>query len=257
MRLVLPGQDSHVSEVSEVSGVSDVSDADLAALYAYRCGPWLRANMVASADGAGVLGGLSEGLSSPGDRRVFGVLRALADVVMAGAGTVRAENYKPARDRREWRFARAGRTVTPPIAVISASLDVDPGAVLFTGAPADARTIVITCERSPADRRRALAEVADVIIAGDSVVDLKLAVLALRERGLVRMLCEGGPRLLADLVATGLLDELCLTIGPLLAGPGATRIVSGPPLAQERPMSLRHVLEEDGYLFCRYTVGSA
>jgi riboflavin biosynthesis pyrimidine reductase len=248
MRLVLPGQDSHVS---------DVSDADLAALYAYRREPWLRANMVASADGAGDLGGLSAGLSSPGDRRVFGVLRALADVVMAGAGTVRTENYKPARDRREWRFARAGRTVTPPIAVVSASLDMDPDAALFTDAPADARTIVITCERSPAGRRKALAEAADVIVAGDSAVDLGQAVRVLRERGLVRMLCEGGPHLLAGLVASGLLDELCLTIGPLLAGPGATRIVSGAPLPQERPMSLRHVLEEDGFLFCRYTADPA
>ena len=254
MRVVLPG---HGRDASGVSGVSGVSDVDLAGLYAYPRAPWLRANMVASADGAGDLGGLSAGLSSPGDRRVFAVLRSLADVVMAGAGTVRSENYKPARDRPEWRFARAGRTATPPIAVISASLDVDPTGVLFTGAPADARTIVITCEHSPAGRRKALAKAADVIIAGDSAVDLGLAVRALRERGLVRMLCEGGPRLLADLVATGLLDELCLTIGPLLAGPGASRIVSGAPLPQERRMSLRHILEEDGFLFCRYTVGPA
>jgi riboflavin biosynthesis pyrimidine reductase len=234
-----------------------VSDSDLAGLYAYPSVPWLRANMVSSADGAGTLGGLSAGLSSSGDRRVFGALRGLADVVLAGAGTVRAENYKPARDRPQWRFARAGRSAAPPIAVISAHLDLDPGAVLFTEAPAGARTIVITCERSPADRRKALAEVADLIVAGEAAVDLSGALAELRARGLVRMLCEGGPLLLADFVAAGLLDELCLTIGPLLAGPGASRILSGPPLPQERRLSLGHVLEEDGFLFCRYTAGRA
>jgi riboflavin biosynthesis pyrimidine reductase len=85
-------------------------------------------------------------------------------------------------------------------------------------------------------------------------VDLKAAVGALAERGHRRMLTEGGPRLLAQIAAAGLLDELCLTIGPLLAGPGADRILAGQEAAASaQPLTLAHVLEDNGFLFCRYT----
>jgi 5-amino-6-(5-phosphoribosylamino)uracil reductase len=67
------------------------------------------------------------------------------------------------------------------------------------------------------------------------------------------MLAEGGPHLLAQLVEAGLMDELCLTIGPLMAGPDAGRIVAGPPAVKPRPLTLAHVLEDDGFLLCRYT----
>jgi riboflavin biosynthesis pyrimidine reductase len=211
--------------------------------------------MVASADGAAEASGQSAGLSSAGDRRLFGVLRGLADVILAGAGTVRAEKYKPVRPREVWSSLRAGRPATPPIAVVSGRLDLDPSSELFTTAPAEARTIVITCASSPPEVRAALAAVADVIVAGSSSVDLKAALDELASRGLSRVSCEGGPHMLADLGAAGLLDELCLTVGPLLAGPGAIRVMSGSPWqpATPHPMRLAHVLEEDGFLFTRYT----
>ena len=230
---------------------------DLPGLYAYPASDWLRANMVASADGAATLGGVTADLSSQADRDVFALLRALADVVLVGAGTARAEYYGPARTREAWRALRAGRTPTPPIAVITARLDLDPGSRLISAAPPHARTIVITTARAPADRRAELARHADVLVAGDETVDLKAAVSTLADRGHRRMLAEGGPHLLAQLLETGLLDELCLTIGPLMAGPGAPRIVTGPPgtgpAATPLPLTLAHVLEDDGFLFCRYT----
>jgi len=96
-----------------------------------------------------------------------------------------------------------------------------------------------------------------VIIAGEEGVDFTTAVAALAERGHRRMLTEGGPHLLAELLEAGLLDELCLTIGPLIAGPGAPRIVAGAPgtgpVATPLPLTLAHVLEDDGFLLCRYT----
>jgi riboflavin biosynthesis pyrimidine reductase len=110
--------------------------------------------------------------------------------------------------------------------------------------------------RAPADRRAELARRADVIVAGDETVDLRAAADALAERGHRRLLAEGGPHLLAQLLEAGLLDELCLTIGPLMAGPGAPRIVTGSPgtgPAAPLPLTLAHVLEDDGFLFCRYT----
>jgi riboflavin biosynthesis pyrimidine reductase len=230
-------------------------DPDLPALYAYPRGRWLRANMVASADGAATLDGASAGLSSAADRQVFALLRTLSDAIVVGAGTARAEDYKPARTRELWRDLRSGRPPTPPIAVVSSRLDLDPSAPLIAAAPPHARTIVITTARSPAGRRAALARHADVIVAGEQAIDLAAAVAALAGRGYRRMLAEGGPRLLGDLVGAGLLDELCLTTGPLLAGPGASRIVAGPaPAAPPAPLKLglAHVLEADGFLLCRY-----
>lgn len=231
-------------------------DPELARLHAYPGGRWLRANMVASVDGAATMDGLSGGLSSPGDRRLFWILRGLADVILVGAGTTRAEGYRPTRDKGDmWRplDLRAGRPAAPPIAVVSRSLDIDPAAPFISGAPGDARTIVLTCSAAPAERRDALARVADVIVAGEHLVDLRAAVAELAARGLGRILTEGGPHLLGQLASDGLLDELCLTVSPVLAGPGAPGIVTGAPFAGPQRLSLASVLTEDGTLFCRYT----
>jgi riboflavin biosynthesis pyrimidine reductase len=228
-------------------------DPDLPALYGYPHGPWLRANMVSSVDGAASLESETRGLSSDTDRRVFALLRTLSDVIIVGAATVRDERYKPARPHELWRDLRTGRTPTPPIAVVSARLDLDPAGPLIAAAPPHARTIVITAVESPADRRAELARHADVIVAGDKTVDLKAAVSVLAERGHRHVLAEGGPHLLAELVEAGLMDELCLTISPLMAGPGASRIVAGAlPSVQPLPLTLAHVLEDDSFLFCRY-----
>jgi riboflavin biosynthesis pyrimidine reductase len=237
----------------QIYTASDLRDTDLAALYAYPPGPWLRANMVSSADGAAHLGGATKGLSSAADRHLFALLRTLADVIVVGAATVRAERYAPVRQPELWPDLRSGRTPTPPIAVVTARLDLDPASRLIASAPPWARTILITTAQAPADRRAALDGPAEVIVAGQETVDLKAAVAALAERGHRRMLAEGGPRVLAQIAAAGLLDELCLTIGPLLAGPDADRILAGPQsAASAQPLTLAHVLEDDGFLFCRY-----
>ncbi|HTZ27339.1 MAG TPA: pyrimidine reductase family protein [Streptosporangiaceae bacterium] len=234
---------------------AELDNYELAALYEFPGPRWLRANMVASADGAGFLDGRTAALSTPADMRLFGLLRVLADVVLVGAGTARAEEYKPARRRPSLEDLRAGRPPTVPIAVVSRKLDLDFAAPLFTGAPPDARTIVITCAGSPDDQRAAAARVADVIVAGETAVDLEEALAVLRDRGLGQVLCEGGPHLLGQLAADGLLDELCLTVTPVLAGPGPTRVVAGAPFPA-RPMTLAHVLTDDGELFCRYVAKS-
>jgi riboflavin biosynthesis pyrimidine reductase len=240
--------------VRQLLAQSDLTDDDLAGLYAYPPGPWLRANMVASADGAASQGGASAGLSSAADRHVFALLRTLADVILVGAATARTERYAPVRPRELWRHLRDGRAPTPPIAVVSARLDLDPASRLLAGSPPHARTIIITGAASPPDRRAELAKHADIIVAGDEKVDLKAAVAELAGRGYPRVLAEGGPHLLAQLLAADLLDELCLTVGPLMTGPGADRIVAG-TLAPDRPLplSLAHVIEQDGFLLCRYT----
>lgn len=217
----------------------------------------VRANFVISADGGAEVGGRSGALGGPGDRAVFRTLRWLADVVLVGAQTVRAEDYGPVvvpPPRREQRVG-AGLPPVPPIAVVTNSLDLDPGARLFT---AEARPLLLTSARAPADRVAALSAVADVVVCGDDRVEPGRALAELAARGLRRVLTEGGPRLFTDLAQAGLLDELCLTLAPLLAGPGRLGIVSGPtPWPAQLPLRLVHALEEDGALFLRYRVGAA
>ena len=234
----------------------ELTEDDLLAAYevAPGPGPHLRANFVASADGAAWLAGRSGGLSSPADRRVFALLRDLADLVLVGAQTIRIEGYSYpdfGADRRARRRA-LGLAELPTFAVVSGGLDLDPGSGLFEGAPV--RTVVITGAAAPADRRAALERVADVVVAGDDRVDLAAAVDLLAARGWRRILTEGGPGLLGGLLAAGRLDELCLTVSPLLAGPGAGRIVGGPG-SLPRGLDLLRLLTEDGALFTRYAVG--
>jgi riboflavin biosynthesis pyrimidine reductase len=228
----------------------DIQDnPDIAQAYAYpEDRPWLRLNMVASADGAAWLKGRSGPLSSRGDKRIFQTLRGLADVIVAGAGTVRKEGYGPVPPHDTWAELREGRPEVPPIAVISRSLALDFDGELFD---APSRTIVITCECAPQERRELAAKRSDLIVAGEEGVDLRQAVAELHKRGLTRVLCEGGPRVNAQLSAGGLVDELCLSISPLLVGGGAARIQNGEPA--QVALELSQVLEEEGVLFCRYT----
>ncbi len=244
-------------------GGSALDDAALAALYAFPdlgAPPerWLRANMVASLDGAATVDGRSGGLSNEADQQVFAMLRAQADVILVGAGTARAERYRPVWPESEglrWAWLRDGRTPSPPIAVVTRALDLDLGSALIANAPPSARTIVITTESALPGRCAAAARTAEVIVAGEASVDLKAAVDALAQLGHQRISCEGGPHLLAQFAAEGLLDELCLTISPLLAGPDAGRIVTGGlpmPRGATLPFTLAHALEDEGYLLCRY-----
>jgi len=244
-------------------GGSALTDAALAGLYAYPDpgappGCWVRANMVASMDGAATLGGRTRGLSSEADEQVFAMLRALADVILVGAGTARAERYAPVRPESEglrWAWLRDGRTPSAPIAVVTRALDLDLASQLLAGAPPHARTIVITTQAAPADRRAAAARTAEVIVAGEAMVDVMAALEALGGRGYQRVLAEGGPHLLAQIAGEGLLDELCLTVSPLLAGPGADRIVAGGlpmPRGGAQRFTLNHALEAEGLLLCRY-----
>jgi riboflavin biosynthesis pyrimidine reductase len=213
----------------------------------------VRINFVSSADGAATAGGLSRGLQTPGDNAVFAALRDLADVVLVGAGTARAEGYRGIvfSERRRTLRRDLGLAEHPPVAVISRSLRLDPASELFTRG--DARTIVITAEPVDDAVLRQVQEVADVIVAGEADVDLRAAHAALVERGHTRILCEGGPTLFGDLARAGVVDELCLSITPLLAGPGARRIIAGEMWTDEpQPLLLEGVLEEDSALFLRY-----
>jgi riboflavin-specific deaminase-like protein len=222
----------------------DFSDeVDLTSAYPLPDGRHVRVNFASSADGAVTVSGTSRGLSSDADRELFHLLRAMSDVVLVGAGTVRKENYGG---------ARPVDGMAPVIAVVTRSLDLDPSARLFTDTTRP--PIVLTCAAAPSDRRTRLEDLADVVVAGDEDVDMRLAVDALAERGLVHVLCEGGPHLFGWLVAAGLADELCLSLAPVLAGGTAGRIVAGLDTEVADDLELLQVLEHEGHLFLRYAV---
>ncbi|WBB62268.1 dihydrofolate reductase family protein [Streptomyces sp. WMMC500] len=230
---------------------------ELADAYAYPAGDgvWLRANMVCSVDGAASFGGRSQPLSSAADMRVFGMLRGLADAVVVGAETVRLEGYRPVRARAAFaaRRAAAGQLPTPPVAVLSASLDLDFSLPLFT-APA-VPTLLLTGAQAPGERvAAARAAGVEVVVAGQgAVADPAAAVAALAERGYRRLLTEGGPAVLGGFARAGVLDELCLTLAPLVALGDAPRIMHGAaPRAEPLGLGLESVMEEAGFLFTRY-----
>jgi riboflavin biosynthesis pyrimidine reductase len=237
---------------------ADLSDADLVGLYAPadRAVPRLRANFIASADGSATASGLSGDLGGPADKRVFDLQRRLADVIVVAAGTIRSEGYGAMRleaDSEAWRVS-AGLAPQPAFGIVSRSLDLDPASDVFAKAPV--RPLVFTADSAPADRRAALAEVADVVSCGSDTVDPHRLVAELVDRGLPQQHCEGGPSLLGSLIEADVLDALSLTLGPTLEGGQGGRITHRS--AESAPIDLRalaldHVLNASGMLLLHYS----
>lgn len=216
----------------------ELSDDDLAGLYAAPERSWVRCNMISTMDGAATgEDGRSGSINNPADKRVFHLLRRLADVVVVGAGTAEAENYGPA-ERPIVVVSRRGR-------LPQGLADAEPGKVLLA-----------TCEH--ADH---LGEVRDrlgpdhVLTLGGHRVDLAALRSRLTERGWHHVLAEGGPHLLRDLVAQGVLDELDTTIVPRLVAGTHPRITDGPPVAAD--LDLQLLLEQDHTLIGRWFVSRA
>jgi riboflavin biosynthesis pyrimidine reductase len=214
---------------------------------------WVTGHMVAGLDGTAAVDGRVGSLSTAPDQALFRSMRQIADVVLVGAETVRREGYGPVRltDEAQAQRRRQGRPPTPPIAVVSRSLAFNWQAKVFTDAPGDARTHVITCAAADPDLRSEAGRVADVIVAGDERVEPAAAMQALAELGHRVVLCEGGPTWLGELVAADRLDELCLTISPFMGGDPLPVSVT-PPGAALAAFGLKGAMVEDGALFLRY-----
>lgn len=210
--------------------------------------PWLCVNMVASVDGGTQVDGRSSSIGDRQDTVVFRALRAVADVVLVAAATVRAEGYGAADlpdHLVRWRHGEEMAN-NPRIAIVSGSLDIDLDA--FGADP----PIVVTTESAPTDRLRHISERTDVVIAGQDRVDLGNALRQLRSRGLARVLSEGGPSLNGQLAMSDLVDEWCLTISPVLLSGESKRVVSGPGLDEGRSVVLDRVLRGEQSVFTRW-----
>jgi len=234
------------------SAVTPLDDRQLTECYAAsRAARSVRMNFVSSIDGAATAGGLTAGLSSPADKRVFDILRRLCDVVLVGAGTVRAEGYGAMRlddVSVEWRRAN-GLAEQPVFAIVSGALHLDPDSVVFTQAPVKA--VVVTVEASASAKKKALSRVADVLVCGKEKLDVNVMLDELARRGMRQVLCEGGPNLFGTLLEADCVDELCLTVSPQIEAGAAPRIAAG-VLPQSRRMVLHHVLVSGSILLLRY-----
>lgn len=249
---------SWIESLWPLPSVDALSDEEIASIYAYPNPPltkdcWVRANFVTSLDGAAAIDGHSGPLSGPADKRVFRLLRALADVILVGAGTVRVEGYGSTHlDIAEYSSLRGSQNPIPPIAVVTRSGDLDPAGDLFSHNIVS--PIVLTTKAAPRQRLAALEAVgAEIVLAGDHEVSLPRVFEELTRRGLRRVLCEGGPQLFASLLVEDIVDELCLTLAPILAGGFAPRISYGSaPPAVPVSMRLASVLFSYDSLLLRY-----
>ena len=214
----------------------------------------VRVNMVSSLDGAAAFGGRVRPISNPADHQLLRALRTYCDVLVVGAGTIRAERYGPVvldPELRRYRREVGGSAALPSVAVVTNSGDLPWDSALFTGG--GPRPIVVTSARGAAVGRPAARSSCDVLVAGDDVVEPAAMIEGLRDRGLVRVLCEGGPALLSALVAHGLVEDMCLTLSPVLAGPQPIPAsIATPTIEVPRTLRLRHVLLESDSLYMRY-----
>ncbi len=212
---------------------------------------WLRVNMISTLDGAAVgADGRSGTINNPADQIVFDLLRAISDVVVIGAGTARIEGYPPLRLEAPYAALRRslGRPDPLPLAVVTASGEL-PDRLL--AADDSAPVLVVTHAATPhLGTLRSALGTEQVLVTGQTSVDLAAGLAGLHERGLTRVHSEGGPSLLGDLLHAGLVDELDLTWAPLTVGSHAFRIVqSAPHQIDWRPVLL---VEQDGTVMARY-----
>jgi 5-amino-6-(5-phosphoribosylamino)uracil reductase len=215
-------------------------------------GPWIRANFVASVDGAIATNGTSSGLTTPLDQQVLHLLRELADVVLVGAGTIRAEDYIGIRvsDAGQQRRVAAGMSAVPPIAVVTGRADIDPKSRLLTNTLVP--PIILTTAEAPGGTKRELERAgATVIELGSSSIETAAMVDALTSLGLTRVTCEGGPVLTGQLAADHALDELCLTTVPTILGGTANRVTTG-RFASLRVRCKHIIMDTDGAQLARW-----
>ncbi len=238
-----------------------VDETDLIELFRYPAlegRGWVRTNFVMSLDGS-VQGpdGRSGTLGTESDQRVFALQRALADAILVGANTVRLEGYR-AVDLEPWQLAireQEGLAPYPALVIISASADLDP-AIATPAEGVGGAVMIITTAGKTADDLEPLRSVGITVLEADgTTLDLAQIVDQLAGSGFPRLLCEGGPRLHNELLASGVVDEVLLTLAPVVVGGQGLRSTSGSALSVPSSFRLQRVLyADDGALFTSHRV---
>lgn len=214
---------------------------------------WVAGHMVAGLDGTAAIGGKVGALSTDVDQELFRRMRQIADVVLVGAETVRKEGYGLVRLSDEAKAARQalGKPPTPPVAIVSGSLDLNWKLKLFREAPEHAPTMIITDESADPEAVAEAKQHAEILFAGTNRVEPDVALQVFAQRGYQVVLCEGGPTLLGEFIAADRLDELLLSIAPVMGGDNLPVGVT-PDGAGITRFELCHVMGQDDTLFLRY-----
>jgi riboflavin biosynthesis pyrimidine reductase len=250
--------------------------------------PRVLLNMVSTIDGRATIGGRSGPIGGPADRELFHALRTVVDAVLVGAGTARAEHYRTLVREASSRTLRRERGLQeqPLACIVSGRLELEADNIPLLSDP-QARVAILTASQASLPEARPLGETGAQVSAGGQKggdapmsagaqidyiraaahghLDLPCALAQLQERFAIgTVLCEGGPHLNTQLLAAGLVDELFLTLGPLLAGGGsssstgeALRILAGADFDPPVELDLLSVLKHESHLFLRYAVSAA
>lgn len=235
----------------EIRELDQLTDDELLDMYAFPSGPWVRMNFISSIDGAATVDGLSGGLGDEHDQRLLRLQRLPAHCVMVGSGTLKAEGYGAmwmSHADQEWRV-RHGLAAHPTLVVVSNRLSVEPEDAMFVEAPV--RPVVVTSEAAPVGKRERLADVAEVVVAGERSVSPVRVVEELKARGLTHVHGEGGPRVFGEFVGAGVVNELCVTVAPWIVAGEATRIAHSEAEHPTR-MTLTSVLRQGSEMFLKY-----
>jgi riboflavin biosynthesis pyrimidine reductase len=217
--------------------------------------PFVFVNMVATVDGRAQVRGRTGELGDQADLEMLLELRALADAVLIGTGTLRAEGYARliGSEARRARREAAGLAPDPVAVLLSRGLDVPWDAGLF--AAPEQPVLVYTGPPGPGAEADVPETAAPVEVVRLDDPSPAAALADLRARGIAALLSEGGPTLNNALLAAGLADELFLTLAPVITGEaGAIRIVEGPDLPSPLRARPVWVLRARGELFLRYAL---
>jgi len=210
--------------------------------------PWVMVNMISSLDGGTAVDGTSSGLGDDDDFAMFQAIRTVPDVILVGAGTVTAEDYSPVRLDSERRASRAemGRAEAPTLAIVTGRLSIDPDAKVFSD-PGYKPMIITSTEADPS-KLMMLGDAADVVILQSLDPSTILGHLGAAQT----VLLEGGPSLNGQFAAAGLIDEVNLSLAPVLIAGDSSRITRGKAMKTPQSMLVDRVLYGDRLMFIRY-----
>lgn len=238
--------------------ITNISDEQLLERYNSKQRPFVRFNFVSSIDGSAQVDGLSAALGSEGDHRIFALIRRLADVIVVGSGTVRAEGYEGAlvsAQDSQWRTSH-GLRAHPALAIISTGLNLDPDAPIFTQSPVP--VMVFTTVDVTAELRQSFGEDVELIQVAqrDGGCDAAEIVAYLDQHDLGFIHCEGGPHIFGQFATAGAVDSACVSLSPVLVAGEGKRITAHDKETFQQ-FSLHSLFEEENMLFSDYRINKS
>ena len=248
-----------LENLSFLETVQKISNQHLMSYYLYpdlltRC--WIRGNMISSLDGSSTKDGRSGGLANINDRAIFSIIRQSADIIIVGASTVLIEEYSNVclsinqqNERKKY-----GQSNIPQIAVITTSSKLKKSDKFFSLNKKQVPFVFTSANNfiNTQKRLNMSAEVVNVSSKNPEKIDFFTIVKFLAERKFFRILIEGGPFILGKLMEKNILNELCLTISPILIGGKSKRIAISTKQLEVRMQPLSLLMDNEGYFYIRY-----